>query len=75
MLRLGMCSNNLNCLQNKTSRLYHIRRTFDAYKSVHSVVESPSGICFFFCTFATRVFFFFDFLQDCCFSLIYSSLC
>ena len=25
-----MCSNNLNCLQNKTSRLYHIRRTYKA---------------------------------------------
>ena len=28
MPRLGMCSNNLNYLQNKTSRLYHIRRTY-----------------------------------------------
>ena len=31
MTRLGMCSNNLNYLQNKTSRLYHIRRTYRKY--------------------------------------------
>ena len=28
MPRLGMCLSNLNYLQNKTSRLYHIRCTF-----------------------------------------------
>ena len=34
MLRLGMCSNNLNCFQNKTSRLYHIRRTYEEMYNV-----------------------------------------
>ena len=32
MPRLGMCSNNLNYLQNKTSRLYHIRRMYKNVK-------------------------------------------
>jgi len=32
MLRLGMCLNDLNYLQNKTSRLYHIRRTYTKCK-------------------------------------------
>ena len=38
MPRLGMCSNNLNYLQNKTSRLYHIRRT---YKNVKFSCKMP----------------------------------
>ena len=32
MLRLGMCLNDLNYLQNKTSRLYQIQRTYTKCK-------------------------------------------
>ena len=32
MLSLGMCLNDLNYLQNKTSRLYHIRRKYTKCK-------------------------------------------
>ena len=32
MPRLGMCLNDLNYLQSKTSRLYHIRRTYTKCK-------------------------------------------
>ena len=32
MPRLGMCSNDFNYLQNKASRLYHIRRTYTKCK-------------------------------------------
>ena len=32
MPRLGMCSNNLNYLRNKTSRLHHVRRTYTTVK-------------------------------------------
>ena len=40
MLRLGMCLNDLNYLQNKTSRLYHIRRTYTKCKCQNkNVVE------------------------------------
>ena len=46
MPRLGMCSNNLNYLQNKTSRLYHIRRTYAKCKNknVLEVVKSSKYI-------------------------------
>ena len=52
MPRLGMCSNNLNCLQNKTSRLY---TTFDARvrnvkcknKNVLEVLKSSKYISLF----------------------------
>ena len=46
MPRLGMCSNNLNYLQNKTSRLYHIRRTYTTCKNknVLEVIKSSKYI-------------------------------
>ena len=51
MPRLGMCSNNLNYLQNKTSRLYHIRRTYKNVKcknkNVLGVLKSSKYISLF----------------------------
>ena len=51
MPRLGMCSNNLNYLQNKTSRLYHIRRTYKNVKcknkNVLEVLKSSKYIALF----------------------------
>ena len=44
MLRLGMCLNDLNYLQNKTSRLYQIRRTYTKckYKNINVLEELVS---------------------------------
>ena len=51
MPRLGMCSNNLNYLQNKTSRLYHIQRTYKNVKcknkNVLGVLKSSKYISLF----------------------------
>ena len=51
MPRLGMRSNNLNYLQNKTSRLYHIRRTYKNVKcknkNVLDVLKSSKYISLF----------------------------
>ena len=56
MPRLGMCSNNLNYLQNKTSRLYHIRRTYTKCKSknVLEVIKSSKYISIYISKYIAR---------------------